>query len=447
MIKSYQQAIIYLNSFITSPKDQSHHSQKLTRQTAILEYLNNPQNKIKTIHIAGTSGKGSTAFYLSSLLISHGFNVGLTLSPHLLDIRERFLINNQIILKKEFIHYLNQIVPVIKKIKLSTYGSPTYFEILITLAFYIFAQKKLDYIIVETGIGGLLDCTNTISSPDKIAVLTKFGLDHTSILGPNITSIATQKAGIIHPNNPVFSINQTKNAQNVLNQTAKENYTFINYICPQTNFKNIHPQKKSLVYDFSFKNLYISKLNINTIGLYQVENSALSLSVFKCLSLRDNFQLDISKIREVFLTTKFYGRADLHQIGNRFLILDGAHNPQKISALVKSLKFFFPNQKFVFVLAYKRRHDFTKMIKSLISKSHQIIITNPVPTSKKTIRFSHSHQNIIKIFQQLKFSEYQIIPNQLQAFNTAIKSKKDIIITGSLYLVGNVYQLVKPNFR
>jgi len=442
MIHNFSQAILYLHQSVPKNKDRFPGSIGLNRQKEILRLLDNPQDKIKIIHIAGTSGKGSTAFYLSSLLVGYGFKVGLTLSPHLLDIRERFQINNKFISQKEFVFYLNQIIPTIEKIKNTDLGHPTFFEILIALSFFIFNQKKVDYAVIETGLGGLMDGTNTINSHNKICVFTKFGLDHTQILGPNISSIAFQKAGIIHPKNPVFSINQTPTAQSILNQTAVKNKTSIIYIKPKENFKNIQSNNFSLSYNFKFQDLNISKLKLNTIGLYQIENSALALSVLKFISSRDNFEIKISKIKEVFLKSKLYGRVDLIKNKNHFLILDGAHNPQKMAALIKSLKFFFPNQKITFILAFKKRKDFSKMIKKIIPLANHIIITRFIVTSQDMVQISEPIKNLIDIFKKLKFSSFKIVYDNKKALKTAINSNDNVVITGSLYLLGEIYPIL-----
>jgi dihydrofolate synthase / folylpolyglutamate synthase len=446
LIKNYKQAISFINKITLSDREKYSGNIGLTRQKYILHLLGDPQDKVKTIHIAGTSGKGSTSFYLSSLLISHGFKVGLTLSPHLLDIRERMLINNKVISKKKFVHYLNQIIPSINLAKENKYGKPGYFEFLLLLSFHVFAKEKVDYIVLETGIGGLLDSSNVISRLDKVCLLTKFGLDHTAVLGKNIKSIAFQKAGIIHSKNPVFSINQITVAQKVLNKTAKNNHTSINYICPKINFKNIHSQNNFLIYDFSYQNLNIPKLVLNTIGLYQAENSALSLSAFSFLASRDNFYLNISKIKNVFLTTKFYGRADLYQINSRNTILDGAHNPQKIRAIVKSLKIFFPNQKFTIILAYKKRSDFLKMVSLITPIANTFIITSLIRKTGDFNDYINSQKILNTIFKKNKNIKFHVIPNNINAFNAALKLTSPILITGSLYLVGNLYPLV-TNFK
>ena len=442
MIKTYQQAINFINRFAQS--DQNKYSGRigLNRQQYILSLLGDPQDQIKTIHVAGTSGKGSTSFYLSSLLVSHGFNVGLTLSPHLLDIRERMLINNQLISQDEFVYYLNQIIPAIQAAKLKKYGQPGYFELLLLLSFYIFSQKKVDYVILETGIGGLLDSSNTISRSDKICLFTKFGLDHTSILGPNIKSIATQKAGIIHPFNPVFSVNQIEISKDVLNKTAQNNQTSVNFIGSKKSFKNIKLNNYSISYDFSSSFLKLKTLVINTIGIFQVENSAIALTVFLFLSQRDNFSFNESKIRQTLSETKFYGRMDLNFINNKPAILDGAHNPQKFRAMIKSLKMFFPHQKFTIILAYKKRADFSKMVSLVASLASNITITSLIQKDRSSSDYINDRKSLNTIFQKNPQINFQIIPNYVSAFNTAIKSNLPVLITGSLYLVGNLYPLV-----
>lgn len=439
MIKNYQQAINFLESTVPDKKHSHSGTLGLLRQIEILRLLDNPQNKIPAIHIAGTSGKGSTCFYLSQLLSSHGFNVGLTVSPHLIDIRERFQINNSLISKKDFVNYLNQIISIINSIDYKKFGKPTYFEILIALAFYIFYQKKVDYMVVETGLGGLMDGSNAITSSDQVCVFTKFGLDHTSVLGKNITSIATQKAGIIHPKNPVFSIYQIKVARDVLSKQANKNKTTVNYVLPNKNFKNIKTKNGFLEYNFSDKNLNLKTLKLNSLGLYQIENSALALSVVNFLSIRDKFELDPKKLRKTLSSVSFSGRMDAKILNGQQIILDGAHNPQKMMALVKSLKKSFPGQKFVFLLAFKQRKDFSKMIRMIIPVASQIIITKFKVVSDYKIQLSQSHKSLEKIFTKLNFSNFKYIPDKSKALSYVLKTNQPVVVTGSLYLLSVIY--------
>lgn len=442
MIKNYLQAINYLKTTIPDSKHRYPGTLGLERQTEILRLLDNPQNKIKTIHVAGTSGKGSTCFYLSSLLVSQGFKVGLTVSPHLVDIRERFQINNSLISQKDFVDYLNQIIPVINSVDHKKFGKPTYFEILIALAFYIFHQQKVDYMVVETGLGGLMDGSNTITSPDQVCIFTKFGLDHTSVLGKNITSIATQKAGIIHPHNPVFSIHQIKVARDVLLKQSIKNQTTVTYVSPNKNFKNIKTKNGFLEYNFSDKNLNLKNLKLNSLGLYQVENSALALSVINFLSARDKFNLDTKKVYKTFSSVSFAGRMDIKILKNQQVVLDGAHNPQKMMALIKSLKKSFPGQKFVFLLAFKQRKDFSKMIKMIIPVASQITIAKFKVVSDYKIQLSQSHQSLEKIFSKLNFSNFKYIPDKSVALDCVLNANQPAVVTGSLYLLSEIYPLL-----
>jgi len=442
MIKNYQQAINYLKTTVPDGKHRYPGTLGLERQAEILRLLGNPQNRIPTIHVAGTSGKGSTCFYLSQLLSSHGFKVGLTVSPHLTDIRERFQINNSLISQKDFINYLNQIISVINSVDYKKFGKPTYFEILIALAFYIFYQQKVDYMVVETGLGGLLDGSNAITSPNQVCVFTKFGLDHTSVLGKNITAIATQKTGIIHPQNPVFSVHQIKVARDVLSKQSNKNKTTVRYISPNKNFKNIKTKKDYLEYNFSDKNLNLKKIKLNSLGLYQVENSAIALSVVNFLSVRDKFNLDSKKIRQTLSSVSFPGRMDTKILRNQQFILDGAHNPQKMSALIKSLKKSFPKQKFIFLIAFKQRKDFSKMIKMIIPLADQVILTRFKVASDYMIQVSERQSSLNKAFHKLGFSQFKYIPNKSEALNYVLNAKQPTVITGSLYLLSEIYPLL-----
>src|SRR3989339_1709335 len=223
MIKTFKQAEAFLALHIPKTSTQTFPGELgLNRAKYFLHLLGNPQEKLKIIHVAGTSGKGSTCYLISSLLISQGFKVGLHQSPHLTDVTERFQINNQIISKKEFVFYLNKIIPVINMVGKTFHGQLTYFEILVGLAYLIFYEKKVDYAVIETGLGGKYDGTNIVSRSDKLSVLTKIGLDHINILGKTIEEIAYQKAMIINEKSQAISINQDPKAEKVIREVAKE---------------------------------------------------------------------------------------------------------------------------------------------------------------------------------------------------------------------------------
>jgi len=182
-INNFQDVEKYLSKFV--PKnigDNFFAETALLRVKNFVKLLGSPQKKMKVVHIAGTSGKGSTATIISNVLQGLGFQVGLQVSPHLLDIRERCQVNNELLSEEKFIKYFLEIIPVIEKVAKTKFGKLTYFEIITGLSLYIFQQEKVDYAVIETGLGGTYDASNIIDDRNKIAVLTKIGKDHTEIL-------------------------------------------------------------------------------------------------------------------------------------------------------------------------------------------------------------------------------------------------------------------------
>src|SRR3989338_5459008 len=232
-IKNFREAEQFLALHIPNNSQQRFPGELgLKRAKYFIYLLGDPQEKLNIIHVAGTSGKGSTCYLISSLLKFHGFKVGLHQSPHLTDVRERFQMNNKIISEEEFIFYLNKIIPIINMVGKTFHGSLTYFEILVGLAYFIFSEKKVDYVVMETGLGGKFDATNIVERSDKLAVLTKIGLDHVAILGKTIQEIAYQKAMIINDKSQAISIYQDPRAVKVIKKVVKDKQAKIIFVSP-----------------------------------------------------------------------------------------------------------------------------------------------------------------------------------------------------------------------
>lgn len=390
----------------------------LDRVKYFAKLLNNPQEKIKNIHIAGTSGKGSTATIISNALHGLGFEVGLQLSPHLLDIRERCQINNELLEEKEFVKYFNELIPVIQRMGKSNFGNPTYFEIMTILAWYIFYKKDMDYAIIETGLGGLYDATNIVKNENKIVALTKIGKDHTEILGKTIKEISKQKAGIIQKNNIVFSMQQKSAATKVIKIIARNNNSKIFY---------------------TFNNC---KFDLGLKGSFQKENCTLALKVVNFLSDRDNFQLDKQTVQKALLKIKFPGRFEKKQFGDKVVIFDGAHNVQKITAFVKSLKQEFPNKKFDFLVAFKFKKDFNGILQKIVPVAESATITNFQDIKRDLGISAEAPTKVTHILDKLNYTNYKVIFDSRKAFKKCIQ-KQDrniLVVTGSLYLIAEIYK-------
>jgi dihydrofolate synthase/folylpolyglutamate synthase len=443
IISNYQQALDYLHQSIPKGKLRYPGTLGLDRQKFLLKCLGNPQNKYPVIHIAGTSGKGSTASYISFLLKNHGFKIGLTISPHIFDIRERIQINNKKISQKNFVSLLNKIIPAIEKTITNGFGKPTYFEIMVTMFFLAFYQHHVNYAVIETGMGGLMDGTNVVTAENKIAVIARLGLDHTRILGNTIIKIAQQKAGIVHKKNTVISLWQVKNARLVIDHAAFTNHSKVLYLQKNKSYKNIQLLKKGLVYDYKFNNLSIKKLFLNTIAIYQIENSALALGVLKIIADRDHFETKENIIRQTLSVFKFPGRMSIFKIRNSTIIFDGAHNPQKMSSFIKSLKYFYPDQKFVFIVAFKQKKEAKKMLRSIVSIASQIILTSFVVNDQDMIAISQTINDLINILNQLNFKNFRVVNNPELAIKTSVKESGLVAVTGSLYLFSKVYPQIR----
>ena len=389
----------------------------LNRAKYFLHLLGDPQEKIKIIHVAGTSGKGSTCYLINSLLVSLGFKIGFHQSPHLTDVRERYQINNKIITEKEFLNYLNKTLPIINMVGKTFHGPLTYFEILVGMAFLIFSEKKVDYAVMETGLGGRYDGTNVVSRQDKLSILTKIGLDHTNILGKTIEKIALQKAMIINEKSQVISINQDPKAEKVIRGVAKKRNASIQFIIPMS--------------------LHLIK-NLGLLGDYQQENASLALSAVNYLSQRDGFIVDKVKVKKVFEMAKFPGRFDIQKIANKVVIFDGAHNPQKMEAFIDSLIKKYSNKKFTFLLAFKRGKDYLDMLKIIIPCAHSITLTSFNTKNQDMINASVDPIEIGRgIARNARTDfDFEIIPDLKKAWKVVLKKKEPIVVTGSLYLIG-----------
>ncbi len=277
---------------------------------ALMQYLGNPHTQFKSIHIAGTNGKGSTSHLLASVLQASGYKTGLTTSPHLKDFRERIRVDGKICPEEFIIDFVQKNEEFIQSLNAS------FFEVSIAMAFDYFAQEKVDIAVIETGLGGRLDSTNIITP--LLSVITNIGLDHTSILGETLPEIAKEKAGIIKPNIPVVIGEYNDEIQSVFVEKAKETKSEILF-----------------AEDFQYPD-YESDL----IGIYQKKNKQTVLTALSVLR-RSGFTISEESVQKGFLnvisTTGLRGRWEVLQ-KNLLIVADTAHNPHGLAEIKKQLE-------------------------------------------------------------------------------------------------------------
>ncbi len=442
--KTLIEAQEYLFSFRKSNSEQISADFSFERVVHLAKLVGEPQNKIKVIHVAGTSGKGSTSAIISRLLQGLGKKVGISISPHLYDIRERAQINQDILSEKVFLGYINDIIPAIEQMKNTEYGQASFFEIMIVLAYYIFWKEQVDYAVMETGAGGRVDATNVATGKDKIAVITKIGLDHIDILGKTLKEIAGQKADIVHEGNIAVTIKQRPTAQKVVAERVKKMKTKLNTVIPGETFKHVQTKDRTLLFDYKYKSADFKKIYLSLNGLFQVENASVALTAVYEAAVRDGFAFDESKIREVLNTMRTPGRFDEAIIDGKRIIIDGAHNPQKMSAFIRSLKKKHPDTKFDFLVAFKCGKDYPAMLKYIVPLANTIYATK-FDFSEQVLPMEGELPENIKLILEKKFqfSGTKTIVPAVQAFDQARNIPDTIlVITGSLYLIAELYRQI-----
>ncbi len=444
MITTKNQAYEVLSSYIPRGHEFKFPGEiGFIRTKELTRELGDPQNKIKVIHLAGTSGKGSTAIFIHEALRGLGLRVGLSVSPVLYDNFERFQINGEWITESKFVHYFNQVFKAVKKIE-SKHGKPTHFEILAVLAYLIFAEEKVEYAVVETGLGGLLDGTNIVTNPDKIVVITQIGLDHTAILGNTLEEIAYQKAGIIHSGNLVVTARQDASVISTIENQVKRVGATLSILEPESvRAQAVVPRPR---FDFEFEGYCVQDIELSMLGTFQIQNAALALATICVLAKRDNIELDQDKVRASLKSAFFAGRMQVVKVSDKEVIFDGAHNPQKMQEFVKNLELYYPGKKHVFVIAQKQGKDYPEILRMITPIAKKIIVTHFNPQTEKQgfVVKSEEVQNIAKIFEEIGYENYQVIEDSLQAYGQALVEVGEcVVVTGSLYLLSELYPQIK----
>src|SRR4030095_9231545 len=388
----------------------------LQRMQPLMEALGNPQDKLSIIHIAGTSGKTSTAYYIASMLTATGKKVGLTVSPHVDTITERFQVNLRPISEKTFCKSLELFFKRIENIR----PQPAYLELLIAFAYWHFARAKVDYTGVETVFGGLHDATNIAKPPNKVCVITDIGLDHVTSLGSTLDRITAQKAGIIRPHNAVFMYEQDEQIMQVLREVSEQQ---------QAELHEIWPVKSG-------------ELPKN-MPLFQRRNWYLALSVFSWLQERD----DLPELSEGQLakTTQTYIPARMEEVavGDKTVILDGSHNAQKLHALVASIRNKYPKQSLAVLVGFvqTKQASLREDLKELLPVTSHLVATGFSTGTRPTV--SVPPLKIVEHSEALGFEAWEVAKSPEQAFRKLLRRKERIIlITGSFYLLNHVRPLI-----
>jgi len=298
-----------LARFVPAPGSLGAHY-RLDGMRQLMAALGDPQEQYRVVHVAGTSGKTSTSYYVAALLQAAGQKVGLTVSPHIDEVNERLQINLTPLSERTYVREFGEFLQLVRRAELQ----PTYFELLVAFAYWEFARQGVDYAVVEVGLGGLLDGTNVIARPDKVCIITDIGLDHTQILGNDLASIAAQKAGIIHEQNPVFSHLQPAAAMTVIRETCARQSAALHEVTPL-------PADQAV-----------------DLPPFQVRNWGLARAATQYLQARDGLPAVSAAALRRTRAVVVPARLEQWTYGDKTIIFDGAHNAQKMAALREALQ-------------------------------------------------------------------------------------------------------------
>lgn len=426
---TYEEAEEYL---LNIPKFTKKNEPEKTK--AFLNELTDFSLSIPTIHVAGTNGKGSVCAYLRAGLSENGLRVGLFTSPHLVSMRERFVIGDEMISEREFVNvflYVKESLSAMKEKDGFRSYHPTFFEYLFFMAAVWFMNKKPDVIILETGLGGRLDATNSISSP-KVSVITEIGLDHCEYLGDTKDLIAGEKAGIIKEGVPIVHVSHGESWDEVINRKASEKGSE-NHIVSNENIKNLETNPSGI--DFLFHSLYddFVKISLKTEALYQVENAALAYRTLEVLSNLVPNSFDLEKAVEGFKNMKWPGRMEHLKSG---LIIDGAHNEDGISAFLRTVSNDGAKHRRLLYGAVSDKN--IEAVASLIIGSG---LFEEIYVTKLASYRSSDLDRLKKAFSEckdIKVLYYNSVCDGYSAILSGKESSVKAYAAGSLYLVGEL---------
>lgn len=399
----------------------------------LMAKLNNPQDKVKFIQVAGTNGKGSTAAYLTSILSEAGIKVGRYTSPAVFSSTEQYFACGSCISESEYAKGMTAVAEAAASLDGET---PTAFEQETALAFWYFAKKGCELAILEAGLGGDMDATNIVTTT-VCSIITSISMDHCRILGNKISEIAAHKAGIIKPGAPVICIEQKEDAMEPIRAAAKAADTPL-YEVHRDEVRQIFSDKReSIVFFREFENLHLKML-----GTCQPENAALALQAASVLSC--SYPIEKKHIYDGIEKTRWSGRFELHS-GSPDIILDGAHNPDGIRRLRESVNQMFGAVPICYVCGVLADKDYEKEIEILFGRASNVFtVTPPSPRAMKSTDLKVA---IKERFPQLKVTSFDSEDGIEKAMEAAVSQNNPVVVCGTLTILARVKEWMNCNNR
>ena len=427
---TYQEATEFILSI---PKFTSKNKPEHTR--LFLQYLGHPERHFKVIHVAGTNGKGSVCAYLDAMLRAQKKRVGLFTSPHLVKINERIVVDGEMLSDAQFLSVFEKVQAAVGRMQEENLPHPTFFEFLFGMAVTAFAEAKVEYAVLETGLGGRLDATNTVEQP-VCSVITSIGYDHTELLGDTLEEIAAEKAGIIKKGTPVIYMEGAEESNRVIEETAKN----LGNRCKKIGknaFKILGIQNKSIA--FSCASAYYEDVTwrLNNTGVYQPENACLALEVMRLLFGEAK---QLRAWQEALSQVIWKGRMEEVQPD---IFIDGAHNISAVERFAESVKKNSTGQGTILLFSAVQDKDYEQMIAYLC---RQVDAETYLVTQIQDKR-AEARGILTETFR--RFTDRPVLEMETiaDAWEYIMKNQngRRVYCLGSLYLVGMIKELMEQS--
>jgi dihydrofolate synthase/folylpolyglutamate synthase len=411
----------------------------LEKISALLRDLGDPHDGLRILHVGGTSGKGSTATIAARIVQEAGYKVGLHVKPHLEAVEERFVVDGRAIETERVVDLIERASSSARQI------GPSWYELTVALAFAYFRDEHVDAAVVEVGLGGTYDATNVVDS--SAVVLTNIGLDHTEVLGDTVELIAADKVGIVKPGVPVVSGILQPSARAIVETRCRSLEAALWSIDCDVSYCLTHLGIDGSRFDLSLPTRRLAGLQLRPLGAHQVANAAVAVAGVEAL-MHGGLSVDETSIRRALAEVTVAGRFEIMR-EQPLLLLDGAHNPDKMAALTNTLTALYPGRGVIAVLAFKKGHDIVETLRTLDPLLNCAVLTRFEATTDFGRGQAVEPASIDAALKSLTSSARRIVePDPIIAIQRAIAEatpRDVIVVTGSLYLVGVIRTWLRQN--
>lgn len=416
----------YLAGFYKTTKNPS-----IEAMQYFMKELGYPDKELKIIHVAGTNGKGSVTEMMTNILVKAGYKIGKFISPHLINFNERISVNHKEITDTELESYIIRLEPYIEKYDRQTGKKVTLFELITTIALLYFKEESCDFVVLETGLGGLYDSTNVVDS--LISVITSIGRDHIEILGKTIEEIAVQKAGIIKENADTVFPKQEESVTKIIEDTCKAKNTRLHFV-ELEEIQNWQVDKEYQSFDYKER----KDIKVNLKGEKQIVNSCICLECVDILK-KKGFTIAEEAVREGLKTVVHRARFETLSV-EPIVIFDGAHNEPAMRNFVETVGLYAGKLKRTYIVSILKRKDYKKMLEILMQDKEAEYIFTSGDNSERFVEKEELEKIARQILPSAKIDIAELTTAMAEVKER--KGKEVIFFVGSLY----TYEMVSKAF-